>query len=258
MSGEKDFLDEFADEDGIDVAPVIEQPAPTDMEPAGSGRQRGPDGKFIKAEAQAKAEQAEKGAQEAVQTAVTEPPSDDDETGTVPIHVLKALRKENQELKARMGQQSQPKAPEFSAPQVDFEQDPKAHMISLKMQMSAFMAAQQNDEQTVNEAWTAFDQACAANPDVSQMSYRLVNHPHPMAEIVKWYKRERELSAIQEAGGLEALKQRWLAEQGITAPQGQTQARPNLPPSLAGTGKARSSEVNSVDADPFDAVFKKR
>lgn len=258
MSGEKDFLDEFADEDGVNVAPVIERPEPTEMEPAGSGRQRGPDGKFIKAEAQRQAEQAEKGAQEAAQAEVTEPPSDDDETGTVPIHVLKALRKEIQALKAERSATPQPKAPEFNGPQVDFNTDPQAHMISLKMQVSRFMATQQNDEQTVNEAWAAFDQACMTNPDVSQMSHRLVNHPHPMAEIVKWYNRERELSAIQEAGGLEALKQRWLAEQGITAQPSQTQARPNLPPSLAGTGKVRSSEVTSVDTDPFDAVFKKR
>jgi hypothetical protein len=252
MSGEKDFLEEFAD----DLPEAIEPAPEPQMEPA--GRVRGPDGKFVKAEAQARAEQAEKGAKQAAQAEVNEPPSYDDETGTVPIHVLKALREENRKLKAQMGQQTnQPKAPEFRSPEVDFDEDPKAHMISLKMQMSGFMATQQNGEQVVNEAWSAFDQACSVNPDVSAMSYRLLNHPHPMAEIVKWYNRERELTAIQEAGGLEALKQRWLAEQGITTPQSQMQGR-NLPPSLAGSGKVRSSEVNLMDQDPFDVVFKKR
>jgi hypothetical protein len=259
MSGEKDFLDEFADEDGVNVAPVIEQPAPTDMEPAGSGRQRGPDGKFIKAEAQAKAEQAEKGAQEAVQTAVTEPPSDDDETGTVPIHVLKALRKEIQALKAEKSAQPQPKAPEFNGPQVAFEQDPRSYLEQTlhaqKMQMSMFMATQQNDETTVKEAWSAFDEACRNDPAVSAYSYTLLNHPHPMGELVKWYNREQQLRMLNEAGGLEALIQQRMGQGGVpAAPQG----KPNLPPSLAGTGKVRSSEVNSVDADPFDAVFKKR
>jgi hypothetical protein len=256
MIEEKDFLDEFADEG--DESLVIEQPVEAEPEPASGGRQRGPDGKFIKAEAQARAEQAEKGAKEAAQAEVTEPPSDDDETGTVPIHVLKALRKENQELKARMGQQTQPKAPGFITPQVDFDEDPKSHMISLKMHMSAFMATQQNGEEAVNEAWAAFDQACRVDPKVSAMSYELLNHPHPMAEIVKWHSRERELAAIQEAGGLEALKQRWLAEQGIASQPGQIQQRPNLPPSLAGTGKVRSTEVNAMTDDPFDSLFKKR
>jgi hypothetical protein len=100
MSGEKDFLEEFAD----DLPEAIEPAPEPQMEPA--GRVRGPDGKFVKAEAQARAEQAEKGAKQAAQAEVNEPPSYDDETGTVPIHVLKALRKENQELKARMGQQT--------------------------------------------------------------------------------------------------------------------------------------------------------
>jgi hypothetical protein len=61
MSGEKDFLDEFAD---ADLPDAIEPAPEPQMEPAGSGRQRGPDGKFVKAEAQRQAEQAEKGAKE--------------------------------------------------------------------------------------------------------------------------------------------------------------------------------------------------
>jgi hypothetical protein len=258
MNGEKDFLDEFADEGSADVAPVIERPLPTEMEPAGSGRQRGPDGKFIKAEAQRQAEQAEKGAQEAVQTAVTEPPSDDDETGTVPIHVLKALRKEIQALKAERSAQPQPKAPEFNGPQVDFDKDPRSYLEQTlhaqKMQMSMFMATQQNDEATVQEAWSAFDEACRNDPAVSAYSYTLLNHQHPMGELVKWYKRETQLRMLNEAGGLEALIQQRMGQGGQPAPQG----KPSLPPSLAGTGKVRSSEVNTVDADPFDALFKKR
>lgn len=258
MSGEKDFLDEFAEQDGIE--PIAEQPKQTEVEPAGRGPQRGPDGKFIKAEAEARAEQAEKGAKEAAaMQQVTEPPSEDDESQTVPLSALKALRKELQELKRSQGtsaQTQQPKAPEFTGPQVAFEDDPKAHMISLKMQMSKFMATQQNDEQTVNEAWAAFDDACRVDEGVSLMSHRLVNHPHPMAEIVKWYNNQRELNAIREAGGLEALKQRWLAEQGVTPQPAQSPTRPNVPMSLAGTGKARTSDEPAVP-DGFDALFKR-
>jgi hypothetical protein len=257
MSGEKDFLDEFEDEAVID-SPVIEQPVQTEVEPAGRGPQRGPDGKFIKAEAQARAEQAEKGAKEAAQAEVTEPPSDDDETGTVPIHVLKALRKEIQALKAEKSAQTQPKAPEFNGPRVDFEEDPRSYLQQTlhaqKMQMSMFMATQQNDETTVREAWSAFDEACRNDPATSAYSYTLLNHPHPMGELVKWYNREQQLRMLNEAGGLEALIQQRMGQGGQPAPQG----KPNLPPSLAGTGKVRTSEVNTVDDDPFDAVFKKR
>lgn len=260
MSGEKDFLDEFAEQDGIE--PIAEQPKQTEVEPAGRGPQRGPDGKFIKAEAEARAEQAEKGAKEAAaMQQVTEPPSEDDESQTVPLSALKALRKELQELKRSQGtsaQTQQPKAPEFTGPQVAFEQDPRSYLEQTlhaqKMQMSMFMATQQNDETTVQQAWSAFDEACKNDPAVSAYSYTLLQHPHPMGELVKWYQRESELRMLRDAGGLEAL----IAQRmGQPAQQAQTQTtRKDVPMSLAGTGKARSSDEPAVP-DGFDALFKR-
>lgn len=259
MSENKDWIDEFADNDEVMVDDQPKQAVES------TGRQRGPDGKFIKAEAEAKAAEVEQGAKQAAdEAAFTEPPSDEDEGQTVPLSALKALRKELQELKRSQGmsgQTQQPQAPQFQGPSVDFEEDPRSYLQQTlhaqKMQMSQFMAARETDEQTVQAAWQAFDERCQQDPAVSAYSYTLLNHPHPMGELVKWYKREQELSAIQQAGGLEALKARWLEEQGIAPPQSQQTARPNVPPSLAGTGKPRSStSVNDVD-DGFDALFKR-
>jgi hypothetical protein len=252
MSGEKDFLDEFAD----DLPEAIEPAPEPQMEPA--GRVRGPDGKFVKAEAQARAEQAEKGAKQAAQAEVNEPPSYDDEQGTVPIHVLKALRKENQELKARMGQQTnQPKAPDIPRPSVAFHEDPALYtqqaLVSQKTQMSQFIASQQYGDDLTQQAWTAF--VTSPDPRVIQYSYELLEHPHPVGEMVKWYQEQQELNALRQAGGIEALKQQWLAEMG-QQPTAQPQGRV-APPSLAGTGKARSSSTAGEAADGFDALFKR-
>ena len=255
MSGEKDFLDEFAD---ADLPDAIEPAPEPQMEPAGSGRQRGPDGKFVKAEAQRQAEQAEKGAKEAAQAEVSEPPSYDDEGSTVPIHVLKALRKENQELKARMGQQAnQPKAPDIPRPSVAFDENPALYtqqaLVSQKTQMSQFIASQQYGDDLTQQAWTAF--VTSPDPRVIQYSYELLEHPHPVGEMVKWYQEQQELNALRQAGGIEALKQQWLAEMG-QQPTAQPQGRV-APPSLAGTGKARSSGTTGEPADGFDALFKR-
>lgn len=260
----KDFLDDFTDEEAAEA--VVEQPVQENVEPADSGRPRGPDGKFIKAEAEAKAEEVETGAKEAAQADVTEPPTADDEGPNVPITALKAERKKRQELEERLaaleGKQTQPQsAPDFTGPQVDFEEDPQSYLQAVvhqqKMQMSTFMASQEYGDGTVAEAWDAFDKACATDPQASSLSYALLNHPHPIKEVVNWYRTKQELSAVQQAGGLEALKKQWLAEQQAAAQTAQpaTAAKPNVPPSLAASGKTSSSEPINEDMDGFDALF---
>ena len=259
MSGEKDFLDEFAEQDAaLDVQPIAE-PAPQ-MEPTVRGPTRGPDGKFVRQEAADQASKVETGAKE---NAVTEPPSDDEESAQVPLSVVKALRKELQELKRSQGSttQTQPKAPEFTGPQVAFEQDPQTYtqqsIHGLKMQMSSFMAAQMTSQETVAQAWAEFDKACYEDPVVSSYSKALVDHPHPMAEIVKWWQREQQLKTLNEAGSLEALIEQRIAAMQGGQPQVQTQGRPNVPPSLAGTGKPRTSDATGEPADGFDVLFKR-
>jgi len=65
MSETKDFLDEdfMGDEAPVEA---IEQ-APEPVEDASKGPTRGPDGKFVKAEAEAQASQVEQGAKTAVE-----------------------------------------------------------------------------------------------------------------------------------------------------------------------------------------------
>lgn len=260
MSGEKDFLDEFAEQDAV-VAPAPE-PQPAPVEPASSGPVRGPDGKFVRKEAEAKAEQAETGAKEAAATQpVTEPPTDDEEGATVPLSVVKALRKELQELKKAQGSATQtqkPRAPEIRGPSVAFEEDPRTYiqdtLLAQKTQMSMFMASQVDGEDTVREAWAAFDQACQQDRLVSAYSYKLLDHPHPVGEMVKWYREQQELRAIREAGGIENLIQQRLASVGG---QPSAPANPKLPPSLAGSGKPRTSDATGEPVDGFDALFKR-
>ena len=264
MSGDKDFLDEFEAEDaGADA--VVEQVAEHDMDPAGSGRPRGPDGKFIKAEAEAKAEEVETGAKEAAQANIAEPPSDDEQEGqSVPFTALKAERKKRQELEERLaaleGKQTQPQSvPEFTGPVTDFYEDPQSYLQAQlhqqKMQMSTLVASKDYGQDTVAEAWSAFDRACQTDPQASSLSYALLNHPHPLDEVVKWYRTQNDLSAVQQAGGLEALKQKWLAEQAASAGVSAPASRPNVPPSLAASGKTSSSEPVGEDTDGFDALF---
>lgn len=261
MSEEKDFLDDFVDTET--AAEPVEQaePAPEPEPERASGPARGPDGKFIKAEAEAKAGEVEKGAKEAVEVDTHEPPSEGDEK-TVPISVVQALRREIQELKRSKGDQKQtqpqPSVPQFAGPSVDFDEDPRSYLEGAlhnqKMQMSSFMAGQEFGQDTVNAAWVAFDEACRHDPQASAMSYALLNHPHPIREVVNWYRSQQELAAIREAGGLEALKEKWLAE-AAQQRQPAVQSKPNVPPSLAGTGKARPSEATGEDTDGFEALF---
>ena len=256
---DKDFLDEFAEAE--DAEQPIEQPEER-VEPAASGPVRGPDGKFVRREAQAQAEAVEKGAKEAAedQAAVTEPPSDDEEGGTVPLSVVKALRKELQELKKAQGSATQTQkqqAPNIPVPTVAYEQDPGTYiqqaLFSQKVTISKVAAAQQYGNDLVEEAYEAF--SSNNDPVIVAWSHQLVNHPHPVGEMVKWYQEQQELKAIREAGGIENLIAQRMAAGGQMPAT--PQARPNVPPSLAGSGKPRTSDATGEPADGFDALFKR-
>lgn len=272
-----DFLDEF-DTDTDDVAAPA---AVTTSEPqTESGQPRNPDGTFAttKAEKDA-AELVAKGVKpEGQQPAEPELPSGQEDQH-VPLSVVIALRKELQALKAGKKAETPaqanaqpnsptPKGPEFVPPQIDPE-DPQtyAHAIhSMRMQQSQFFAVQQSSEAEVAEAWAAFDAACEAQPGgpTSIYSQTLVNHPHPMGEILKWHRQQKELQLLQEAGGLEKLRERWLAEAQAThgaqpAPTAgmvHTAQRPTPPPSLAngGAGAHADPGIPSED-DDFNGLF---
>ncbi len=272
-----DFLDTF-DTDTDDVAAPAVAPSPEPQ--TDSGQPRNPDGTFAttKAEKDA-AELVAKGVKpEGQQPSEPELPSGQEDQH-VPLSVVIALRKELQALKAGKKAETPaqanaqpnsptPKGPEFTPPQIDPE-DPQSYATafqSMRMQQSHFFAVQQSSEPEVAEAWAAFDAACEAAPGVGQasiFSQTLVNHPHPMGEVLKWHRLQKEQQMLQEAGGLEGLKRRWLAEQGAqpasvatAAIPAQPASRPAPPPSLAngGAGAHADPGIPSED-DDFTGFF---
>ena len=126
------------------------------------------------------------------------------------------------------------------------------------------MAEQQHQDNpgVVAEAWAAFDQACKTDPQTAALSQRLVSHPHPMGEVVKWHQQQSEVRLLQDAGGLDALIEAKLAERmSQLQPQAAVvqngNAQPNVPPSLAKRGGgAQTTEVGS-EKDDFDAFMKR-
>lgn len=251
IEDEKDFLDDFLDDE------PAETPVADASEPA-RGPQRGPDGKFLKAEAERQAEKAEKGVNQPVETSTApdEPPSDGEEGTMVPVSVVKKLREELKAAKAaKTTEQSTPsQAPDFGPP----GQDVEARLLNMRLNMSAEMAGMVHGQDTVAKAWAAFDEACNREPhtgEASIMSKALVNHPHPIAQIIKWYERDQQIKAIQQAGGLDAYVEAQLAQrlaQQRPEPAPASPARPRTPPSLAGRSGGTS---RSASGDVFDELF---
>ncbi len=276
--GQTDFLDEF---DAQDAAPP-QTPEPQ-SEPS-KDVARDEKGRFAPKAEEPATEPVQQGAKPEPAQAVSEPePPSEPEGSHVPVSALKAERAKRQALEAELAKfrqpaaqpqvqpQPTPKSPEFTPPQVDWEQDPQhyvqAQIHSIKMEQSKFFAVSQSSEQEVAEAWDAFNKACDADPAISAYSETLVNHPHPMGEVLKWHRKQQQLRQLEEYGGFDKYRERVIAEylasqQGqpaaITgaAPARQTQPKPAVPPSLAngGIGAAAASEPTSDDVD-FDSFF---
>lgn len=269
MSGDTDFLDDFAEDEVTDsvVEEVASSPAepiseetPIETETKGDGPARGPDGKFVKKEAEQAAEAVEKG----VKDDLAEAPPADSEGTMVPVSVVQKMREEIKALKAQTPD-TKSNAPEMIAPvPTDFQNDPVAafqgQLHNQKMQMSQHMATQEHDAETVSQAWIAFDEACQRDPAVSALSYQLINHPHPLGEMVKWHKQQQEVSLLRDAGGLDALIEQKLAERMANPAQQQVTtpgAKPHTPPSLAKRGGANQGMEIEGEDDFFDATFKR-
>lgn len=269
--GTTDFLDDF-DTDAAEAAPVVEQAS----EPQADQQPRGPDGKF--------AEKVQQGVKPEAQPAPEpEPPSEDEGSPHVPRAALLAERQKRQALEAELAklkptaaaaqpQNQPPKGPEFAPLSIDFEQDPNGFVAAIpdllvqqKMQMSTFWASQQHGEGEVAEAWAAFNEAAVSDPETNALSWKLRDHQHPMGEVLKWYGRQKDMRMLSEAGGLEKLREKWLADALATtgaqpAPAAQgvapAQSRPAPPPSLAngGAGSHQAPEIPSED-DDFNGLF---
>ena len=274
--GETDFLDEFeAQEPASSQTPDSQGDASRDVS-------RDDKGRFAP---KSETEQVQQGVNPEPAQAGQEPePPSEQEGSHVPISALKAERMKRQALEAELAKFRQPsaqpqvqpviapKSPEFAPPEVDWEHDPQhyvqAQNHSMRMEQSKFFAVSQSSEQEVAEAWAAFDSACDKDPALSAYSGTLVNHPHPMGEVLKWHRKQQQLRVLDEAGGLDKLKERWLAEalagqgqQPMSAPAAmrQTQPRPAVPPSLANGGIGGSpAPVALSEDDDFNGFFEER
>lgn len=290
QEGQTDFLDDLVrDEPAQPAPPAAEQAPPPAPEAKADDRPRNPDGTFAK-----KADEPEtvaKGDKPAggVQPAPAQPaPPAEPEGDRVPIAALKAEREKRQALEAELAKlraapsqtPTAPKGPEFTPPQVDFEEDPRSYfetkIHAIKMQQSQLFAVQQSSAEEVAEAWAAFDQACQSDPAVSAYSQTLTEHPHPIGEVLKWHRQQKELRMLSEAGGLDKLREKWLADElaklqaeqpkanGAVQPAPTPKAPPPVPPpSLAkgGAGSVDQPEMpneNQVFAQAFPGVDKPR
>lgn len=255
MSTEEDQeFTEFMDSEGTQEAPEADDtPSP----------ERDARGRFVRKEAEANAETMETGEKEpAKQVEQPEPPSEPSDEQMVPLSALKKVREEMKALKESVSQPREQTEALRDPAQVEIDPDDtpevqfQKQIFAQKMQMSKFMAAQQaGGEQAVDEAYAAFDQAARTDPAVSAMSYALVNHPHPLGEIVKWHRQQKLLAEIDAAGGIEALK-------GAPAPAPQPSEQPAQPtqgtappPSLARGRGSVNSDALPGEKDDFDAFF---
>lgn len=275
--GQTDFLDEF------DAQEPAETRAPEPRSEPSKDVNRDEQGRFAP-KAEQPAEQVQQGVKpEAAQAAPEPEPPSEQEGSHVPVSALKAERMKRQALEAELAkykqptaqpqvqpQQPPPKIPEFSPPQADWEQDPQyfvqSQIHSMRMEQSKFFAVQQSSEQEVAEAWNAFDAACNTDPALSAYSETLINHPHPMGEVLKWHKKQQQLRQLEEYGGLDAYRERviadYLASQGqqpapVSAgqPQRQTQPKPMVPPSLANGGIGAVAASEPPSGDDFESFF---
>lgn len=283
-----------------DDAKPTQQPEPSSGEPAGDGRARDEQGRFV---AKTKDEDVETGVKEEAappaQAAQPQPePPTGDEGKHVPLAALKALKQTLAEREAELAElrkpkQEQPqkaptqpephqnptsKRPDFTFDESQFEDTAQlfnARLHKTRMDMSLNFADSQFGEDAVNEAWEAFDQAANTDPRISAFSESLINHPHPMGEIVKWHRQQKEISQLTEAGGLEKLREKLRAEllaemQGqqpaaapavAAAPAAVPLTKPATaapPPSLAKGGAGATGAVERPsDEDVFEAIFDK-
>lgn len=275
--GQTDFLDEF------EAQEPAETRAPESRSEPSQDVSRDEKGRFAP-KAEQLSEQVQQGVKpEAAQVAPEPEPPSEQEGSHVPVSALKAERMKRQALEAELAkykqptaqpqvqpQQPPPKVPEFTAPQADWEQDPQffvqSQIHSMRMEQSKFFAVQQSSEQEVAEAWNAFDAACNTDPALSAYSETLINHPHPMGEVLKWHKKQQQLRQLEEYGGLDAYRERiiaeYLASQGqqpapVNAgqPQRQTQPKPMVPPSLANGGIGAVAASEPPSGDDFESFF---
>lgn len=129
-------------------------------------------------------------------------------------------------------------------------------LLNERMNTTELIARQQHGDAKVDAALAAIR---ASNDQAARE--RMLTARNPYGELMKWHVDHAALSEIREAGGIDALIEKRIAERLKTAPATQQQAASPpvmTPPSLAKAGnngaKATSSDRQS-DAEFFSSVF---
>lgn len=233
---ERSIDDILSDEPAEAIEPEVHEEA----EPETAERPRGPDGKFIRKD--------ETGVETPTAEEAAEPVPPTEQSDRLPRDVyepLKAIRNENQELKARLAaieamqtrQQPQP-------PPVDFWDDPQTFMDSRLNQLGEQLLQQWEQKQQIqrlnaseeaakarhadyNEAYVAFEQAVQLNP---RLAYELAQAPDP-GEFA--YQRGKTALEIQRVGSIDELRAQVRAELEAEA---RATIQPRLPSTTAADG----------------------
>lgn len=128
-------------------------------------------------------------------------------------------------------------------------------LLNERMNTSEIIARQSVGDEKVDAAIKAIQ---GSNDPMARQ--RITNARHPYGELLKWHDEVKTLSEIQEAGGLDKLIERRLAERAAAAPVASVpgQPKPTPPPSLAKAGQGRvepSSERQGED-EFFSSFFR--
>lgn len=102
----------------------------------------------------------------------------------------------------------------------------------------------------VETALSAFSEASKQNPLLEQAARQSAD---PVGEIVNWHKTQQEWAEIQQAGGLQAYRERILAEAQTSAPQ--TQAQDQSQPAAPKAQPMPSDMATTRNAAPRDGGF---
>jgi hypothetical protein len=225
---------------------VTEEIAETvEAQPETVERPRGPDGKFISKETGVETPTAEPAAEPVPPTELT------DRLPRDVYEPLKAIRNENQELKAQLAAiQARLEAPQAPPPQqvpTDFWDDPQSFMEQRLSGLGEQLLQQFEQRQTArrmdaseqaakakytdyDEAFSAFEQAVQLNPRLAQ---ELAMAPDP-GEFA--YARGKTAIEIQKVGSIDELRKQIRSELEAEARQAIQPVRAPLPSTTAADG----------------------
>lgn len=289
-TGQTDFLD-VLEPDADDAAPAAPtpEPAPPPTEP--QGQPRDGKGRFA-TKADEPDEPDQQGVKPEAQPAPAAEPPSAETSPTVPRAALEDERKKRQALEAELAKLKQPAPPAqtptqssppekrtrgIQRPEIEYdEQNPRAYFEQSRywdrLETSWEFAVTQSSEEEMQEAWDAFEAACASDPQTRAWSFsdELRNSRHPMGEVLKWRRNQKRLARFNEIGDVDAYIEAEIAKRmnggaqhapaavaPAPRPASAAQSPPTPPPSLArgGNGQGDAPELPNEDED-FKSFFR--